>query len=156
MTSEWQRGDFTISTDPARLDRDMIYEFLANSYWAAEIPRGFVERSIAHSLSFGVYHGDQQVGFARVISDRATFAYLADVFILEEFRGRGLSKWLMEAILEHPELQDLRRWLLATADAHGLYRQFGFTDLTDPSKFLTRGEPGLYRRMAEERARDAE
>ncbi len=96
-------------------------------------------------------HGAAQVGFARVVSDRATFAYLADVFVLEAFRGQGLSKWLMETILAHPELQDLRRWLLATADAHGLYRQFGFEELAEPGKFLSCGNPGLYQRMAAER-----
>lgn len=151
MTEQWQRGAFTISTDSARIDLAIVHNFLTRSYWAEGIPREFVERSIRHSLPFGLYHGERQVGFARVISDRATFAYLADVFVVEEFRGQGLSKWLLETILAHPELQDLRRWLLATADAHGLYRQFGFADLPEPAKFLARGNPGLYQRLAERR-----
>ena len=152
MVAEWQRGEFTISTDPARIDLALVHDFLRQSYWAKDIPLAIVERSIRHSLSFGIYRGGAQVGFARVISDRATFAYLADVFVLETFRGQGLSKWLMETILAHPELQDLRRWLLVTADAHGLYQQFGFEELAEPGKFLSRGNPGLYQRMAAERA----
>lgn len=152
MTAEWQRGEFTISTDPARIDLALVHEFLRQSYWAKDIPLEIVERSIQHSLPFGIYQGTAQVGFARVVSDRATFAYLSDVFVLESFRGQGLSKWLMEIILAHPELQNLRRWLLATADAHGLYRQFGFEELAEPGKFLSRGNPGLYQRLAAERA----
>lgn len=156
MAEEWRRGEYLISTEPARIDLALVHGFLRRVYWSEDIPLAIVERSIRHSLPFGIYQGATQIGFARVISDRATFAYLANVFVLEEFRGRGLSKWLMETILAHPELQDLRRWLLATADAHGLYRQFGFGDLPEPGKFLSRGNPGLYRHMAAERARDAE
>jgi len=152
MAEEWQRGEWTIGTDPARIDLALVHDFLRQSYWAGGIPLAIVERSIRHSLPFGIYHRAEQVGFARVVSDRATFAYLADVFVLEAFRWQGLSKWLLETILAHPELQDLRRWLLATADAHGLYRQFGFEELAEPGKFLSRGNPGLYQRMAVERA----
>ncbi len=137
---------YTISDDPARLDLDVIHGFLAGeSYWAPGIPRETVARSIRHSLCFGVYHQDlgaggaaAQVGFARVISDRATYAYLADVFILSAHRGRGLSKRLLATILAHPELQGLRRWALATGDAHGLYRQFGFTEVGKPQNRMER------------------
>lgn len=126
-----------ISAETNRIDIDFVHTFLTTSYWAKGISREIVARSIANSLCFGVYIGDQQVGFARVITDRATFAYLSDVFILEEYQGRGLGKRLIEAILAHPELQGLRRWLLATADAHGLYAQFGFEPLAHPEKYMT-------------------
>ena len=130
---------YTISDDPDFLDLDVIHDFLAReSYWAQGIPRETVARAIRHSISFGVYHDGAQVGFARVVSDRATYAYLADVFILTAHRGRGLSKWLVAAILAHPELQNLRRWALATRDAHGLYRQFGFAPARKPENRLER------------------
>lgn len=139
MQTEWQRGDYTISTDMARLDVDLIYDFLStHSYWAKGRTRAAVERSIAHSLSFGLYRQGQQVGFARVVTDYATFAYLADVFVLEAERGRGLGKWLLATIVEHAELQGLRRWLLATRDAHGLYQQAGFTLLSQPGYWMER------------------
>jgi GNAT superfamily N-acetyltransferase len=132
---------FLISTDRERLDIDMIHNFLAHqSYWATGRSRELVERAIANSLCFGVYQTCEsalkQVGFARVITDYATFAYLADVFILEEYRGQGLAKWLIGTIRAYPELQGLRRWLLATKDAHGLYRQFGFKDLSAPERWM--------------------
>jgi GNAT superfamily N-acetyltransferase len=133
---EWTRGEFAISTDPGRLDRPLIAGFLAGSYWAPGIPREVVERSIENSLPFGLYQGRSQVGFARVISDRATFAYVADVFVLESHRGRGLAKWLMETIRSHPDLQKLRRWLLLTRDAHPLYRQVGFRDPEFPDRIM--------------------
>ena len=129
--------DYTISTDKTKLDVTLIYQFLSQeSYWAANIPREIVERSIKGSLCFGVYLGGQQVGFARVITDEATFAYLADVFILSEHRGKGLSKQLMETISAWPTLQGLRRWVLATRDAHTLYEQFGFKGLETPEIFM--------------------
>jgi len=129
--------EYTISTDKARLDVSLIHQFLSQeSYWAPNIPRAIVERSIEGSLCFGVFLGDQQVGFARVITDEATFAYLADVFIVPNHRGKGLSKRLMETILTWPTLQGLRRWLLATRDAHTLYRQFGFKSLEMPEIFM--------------------
>ena len=134
--TEWERGEFTISTDPSRIDLDVVHGYLSTSYWAAEIPRELVARSIAHSLAFGIYQGAVQVGFSRVITDRATFAYLADVFVLEEFRGRGLARWMMEVIVAHPELQGLRRWMLATRDAHGLYRQHGFEPVANPGALM--------------------
>jgi GNAT superfamily N-acetyltransferase len=135
-----------ISCDPKRLDLDLIYSFLTKSYWAAGIPRDVVARSIENALCFGVYDRGKQVGFARVITDRATFAYLADVFIVESHRGRGLSKRLMEAIVAHPELQNLRRWSLITRDAHGLYGQFGFKGLPNPERWMERHDPNVYRK----------
>jgi GNAT superfamily N-acetyltransferase len=126
----------TVSTDPARLDLDVIHGFLAGSYWAAGIPREVVERAVRHSLCFGAYAEDRQVGFARVISDRATFAYVSDVFVLPSHRGRGVGKRLMAAIVGHPDLQGLRRWVLFTRDAHGLYRQFGFGEARHPDRLM--------------------
>jgi len=137
--ADWQRGEYSISTELGRLDIQFIHGYLSNnSYWAKNRNREKVQRSIDNSLNFGVFHEREQVGFARVVTDYATFAWLADVFILDEHRGRGLSKWLIEVILAHPELQGLRRWLLATRDAHGLYRRYGFTELEDPTRWLER------------------
>ena len=126
----------TISTDPARLDLDVIHEFLASSYWAAGIPREVVERAVRHSLCFGAYEGGRQIGFARVITDHATFAYLSDVFVLPSHRGRSIGKRLMAAIMADPSLHDLRRWTLFTRDAHGLYRQFGFEAARFPERLM--------------------
>lgn len=137
-------SDYEISVDRSRLDVDVIHRFLSASYWAKSIPRELVERSIRHSLCFGVFRNGAQIGFARVISDFATFAYLADVFVLPDHRGRGVSKQLMETILEHPELQGLRRFLLATLDAHGLYKQFGFEPLDHPERYMSIHRPNLY------------
>jgi len=145
MVHEWRRGEYSISTDKGRLDVAVIHGFLTMSYWAAGVPMDVVKRSIEHSLAFGVYKEDQQVGFARVITDYTTFAYLGDVFILEPFRGRGLSKWLMEVIVGHPELQGLRRWVLLTRDAHGLYRQVGFTELSNPERYMEMHFPDVYK-----------
>ena len=136
----------TISTDPALLDLDVIHGFLKSAYWCENLPREVIERAIRHSLCFGVYDDGGQVGFARVITDRATYAYLADVFVLESHRGRGLSKRLMEAIVAHPDLQGLRRWSLATRDAHGLYAQFGFKPLSQPERHMERLDPDIYKR----------
>jgi GNAT superfamily N-acetyltransferase len=133
---EWKRDGLTVSTERARLDRDAIHEFLRGSYWAKGIPRELVDRSIDNSLCFGLYDGDRLVGFARVITDSATFAYLSDVFVLESHRGRGLGTWFMETVLSHPDLQNLRRWMLATADAHDLYRRVGFTALSKPERIM--------------------
>ena len=142
---ERRRGEFLLSTDPARLDLDVIHGFLTNSYWAKGIPLETVARSIEHSLCFGVYDGSgAQVGFARVVSDSATMAYLGDVFVLESHRGRGLGKWMMECIMQHPTLQGLRRWILLTRDAHGLYSQFGFTPLKAPERYMERHRPDVY------------
>jgi GNAT superfamily N-acetyltransferase len=142
--SSWVLGTFTVTCDPARLDRALIAEFLASSYWAKGIPLATVEKSLAHSLCFALLDGNRQVGFARVISDYATIAFLNDVFVLPEYRGRGLSKWLMECIISHPELQGLRRWMLATRDAHSLYEKFGFAPLKRPEVFMERHNPNVY------------
>jgi GNAT superfamily N-acetyltransferase len=144
MHPHWVRGEFEISTDPARIELAAVHAFLTNSYWAAGIPLETVERSIMNSLCFGIYRGNRQVGFARVITDRATFAYLGDVFVLPEYRGQDLSKWMMECIMAHPELQGFRRWSLLTRDAHGLYRQFGFTELKSPQRWMERHDPEIY------------
>jgi len=143
--SEWQNGKFTISTDKARLRVAMIREFLSEeSYWAKGRTVEQTQRAIDNSLCFGVYSGERQIGFARVVSDHATFAYVGDVFIVNEFRGQGLSKRLMQTILEHPDLQGLRRWILATRDAHGLYEQFEFSALKFPERWMERTAPDAY------------
>jgi len=147
MYSSLSNGDFEISTDAARIDVTLVHRFLTDSYWAKGIPLPVVERSIRNSLCFGVYHRNQQVGFARVVTDRSTFAYLADVFVLPEFRGRGLSKWMMRCFLAHPDVQGLRRWSLATRDAHKLYEQFGFRPLAAPELWMEKHEPDVYAKM---------
>jgi GNAT superfamily N-acetyltransferase len=125
MQTDWQRGEFTISTDRSRLQIDRIHKFLSEeSYWAKERTREQTETAIKNSLPFGVYRKGNQIGFARIVTDYATFAYLGDVYILEEFRGQGLSKWLLETIINHPDLQNFRRWILATKDAHALYERW--------------------------------
>jgi len=146
----WIHAPFEVATDKARLDVSLIHAFLAQTYWSPGIPRGIVEKGIAESLCFGVYEGSRQIGFARVVTDRATFAYLCDVFVLEGSRGRGAGKFLMECIKTHPELQNLRRWMLATADAHGLYSQFGFRPVARPERLMEITEPGIYERLAAE------
>jgi GNAT superfamily N-acetyltransferase len=133
---ETRRDGFSISDDPSRVDRALVHEFLRGSYWARGIPRETVDRSIENALCFGIYEGERQVGFARVISDYTTFAYLADVFVLDSHRGRGLAGWLMETILADPRLQGLRRWMLATTDAHGLYAKVGFSPLSHPERIM--------------------
>jgi GNAT superfamily N-acetyltransferase len=130
--------DLEISTDPARIDLDVVYAFLSTSYWAQTRPREVVARSIANSIPFGAYSGGRQVAFARVVTDRAVFAYLADVFVLPEFRGRGISKALMRAILAHPDLAGVTMILLRTRDAHGLYQQFGFVSVQSPEEMMVR------------------
>ena len=144
MPNHTARGEYEISTDPQRLDVAAVHAYLTQSYWSPGIPRAVVERTIANSLCFGLYCGAEQVGFARVVTDRATFAYLADVFILDPHRGKGLSKWLMEFVKGHEDLQGLRRFMLATKDAHGLYRQFGFTELANPSRMMEILQPNVY------------
>lgn len=137
---------YEISTDRNRLDITLIHEFLTSSYWAQGIPRSVVEKSIQNSLCFGAFLGARQVGFARVVSDFASIAYIADVFVVPEHRGRGIAKLLMRSILEHPELQGLRRILLATRDAHALYAQFGFRPLSNPEHFMSMHKPDIYRK----------
>jgi GNAT superfamily N-acetyltransferase len=141
MTRGWQRDGYLISTDASMLDLEVVHGYLSRSYWAAGVPEDVVRRSIENSLCFGVYRGEEQAGFARVVTDRATFAYLADVFVLEEHRRQGIGKWLVEVILSHPELQGLRRWMLATRDAHDLYRRYAFTELARPGIFMERKDP---------------
>ena len=131
LIQEYQKNEFTLSTDKAKLSLDAICGFLAQSYWAAQRNRTAIAKSIEHSLCFGVYVGARQVAFSRVVTDYSTFAYLCDVFVDEEFRGRGLSKWMMECIMRHPDLSALRRFTLATRDAHALYDQFGFKPLSE-------------------------
>ncbi|RJS20788.1 GNAT family N-acetyltransferase [Corallococcus sp. H22C18031201] len=145
---QWTRDGFVISTDRARVDVTRVHQFLQTSYWAAGIPLEVVQRACANSLPFGIYARDsgELVGFARVTTDFATFAYIADVFVSESTRGLGLGKWLMTCIMAHPELRGLRRWLLATRDAHGLYAQSGFKPLGNPSTFMEVNTPDLYRR----------
>ena len=141
---EWRRGEYTISTDKTRLDLAIIHDFISNhSYWGRGRKIKTVQRSLDHSLNFGIFKKDQQVGFARVVTDFATFAWIADVFILEEHRGQGLAKWLMKSILSHPELQGFRRWVLATKDAHELYLKFGFQELRRPERWLERPDPQM-------------
>jgi GNAT superfamily N-acetyltransferase len=142
MDREWRRGEYSISTDRARLELETIHDYLSKeSYWAKGRSMETISRSIENSLAFGVYNGAEQVGFARVITDYATFAWLADVFILDSARGQGLGKWLVEVILVHPELQGFRRWILATKDAHELYRRFGFVELKRPERWMERHDP---------------
>ncbi|HLN99059.1 MAG TPA: GNAT family N-acetyltransferase [Pyrinomonadaceae bacterium] len=141
---EWQRDEYTISTDSTRLDVGVIHDFVSNeSYWGQGRAIEVVQRALDHSLNFGLYQSDQQVGFARVVTDYATFAWIADVFVLPAHRGRGLSKWLMEVILSHPQLQGFRRWVLATKDAHSLYARFGFIPLHRPERWMERPDPNM-------------
>ena len=142
---ESENGEFAISTDKTRLQFGVIQSFLANdSYWAQRRTPEQTRIAIENSICFGLYHHDRQIGFARVVSDQATFAYLGDVFVIEEFRGRGLSKWLMEVIVAHPDLQGLRRWVLATRDAHGLYEKSGFGPLVHPDRWMELTAPDAY------------
>lgn len=142
MADEWTRGDYVISTDKTRLDLGLIHDFLSNSsYWAVGRSLETVKRSIEHSFCFGLYKHGAQVGFARVVTDFATFAWVADVFVIESSRGHGLGTWLIEIILAHPELQGFRRWTLATKDAHAIYRKFGFSELRRPERWMERRDP---------------
>jgi GNAT superfamily N-acetyltransferase len=145
---EVERDGYVVSTDPERLDVDAIHAYLTRSYWAEGIPKSTVERSLRGSLCFGLYRSGVQVGLARVITDGATFAYLCDVYVLEAERGRGLSKWLIEVLLAHPALVNLRRFALATRDAHGLYARYGFTELARPHTFMEIARTGLYKNGA--------
>ena len=146
QTFEWRRDDLLITTDPARVDIAVVHGFLAGSYWARGIPVEVVTRSIEHSIPFSLLAADHQVGFARVVTDRATVAYLGDVFVLPEFRGRGAGAWLMETVVAHPELKGFRRWILLTRDAHRLYEKIGFTPLHAPDRWMERWDPKVYER----------
>ena len=147
----WRRGEFEISTDATRVDLETVHRFLSEqAYWSPGVPLDVVRRAIEGSVVFGVYRmgeraeQSEQVGFARVVTDKATFGWIGDVFVVERHRGQGLSKWLMECIFAHPDLQGFRRWMLATRDAQGLYAQYGFTPLHDPTRFMERWDPDVY------------
>ena len=133
---ETHREQFTISTDPSRLDVDAITDLLSRAYWAQGRKSETIARYLQHSLTFGLYDGSRQIGLARVVSDYTTFAWLCDVFIHEDYRSQGLGKWLIETVHSHPDLQGLRRWMLATKDAHGLYSQFGWVPLEPPERWM--------------------
>jgi len=139
-----KRGPYSISTEHAELDIDAVHAFLTRSFWAEGISRDLVAKSIANSLCFGLFDGSAQIGFARVVTDRATFAYLCDVYVLESHRGRGLGKWLIEAVMAHADLQGLRRFMLVTRDAHGLYAPYGFAAPADPERHMEIFRPGIY------------
>jgi len=141
---EYERPGYRISTDSGAMDIDAVHAYLARSYWAREIPKELVAKSIRGSLCFGLFSDDRQIGFARVVTDRATFAYLCDVYLLEPFRGQGLAKWMMDAVVAHPDLQGLRRFVLATRDAHGLYERYGFTSLARPEIFMEINRRDVY------------
>jgi len=143
---EWNREDCLLTTDPARVDLDVVHGFLAEAYWCKGIPRETVQRSIENAIPFSLFVGGRAAGFARVVTDRATVAYLGDVFVLPEFRGRSLSVWMTECVIAHPELQGLRRWILLTRDAHGLYAKCGFTSLAAPERWMERWEREVYTR----------
>jgi GNAT superfamily N-acetyltransferase len=145
MTPHATSNEYELSADKQRLDVATIHEYLTQSYWSPGISRAIVERAIEGSLCFGVFLQGNQVGFARVVTDKATFAYLADVFILEPHRGKGLSKQLMQFVFAHADLQGLRRFMLATKDAHGLYKQFGFTELSHPANLMELHRPHVYK-----------
>jgi GNAT superfamily N-acetyltransferase len=145
MFEEYHHDGFSVSTDPARLDLDAIHDFLAReSYWASGRTRDIVERALAHSLCFGMYDGQRQIGFARVISDYATYAYIDDVYVLAEYRGRGLATWLLGCVLSHPSLQSVRRITLRSRDAQGLYGRFGFAPARFPDRYMERLAPDFY------------
>ena len=138
------RGQYSITTDHDKLDIDAIHAYLSRSFWAEGIPKEMVAKSIANSLCFGLFDGDAQVGFARVVTDRATFAYLCDVYVLESHRGRGLGKWLIDTVMAHPDLQGLRRFQLVTRDAHGLYSRHGFDIPANPERYMEIFRHGMY------------
>jgi N-acetylglutamate synthase-like GNAT family acetyltransferase len=148
MSFQQRRDGFTVSTAPGRLDVDAIHAFLATSYWAEGIPREILERALRNSLCFGLYEGEgRQIGLARVITDAATYAYLCDVYVLPEWRGRGLGIWMMECVMAHPDLQGLRRFSLVTRDAHELYRPFGFAEVASPGRHMEIARPEIYKKL---------
>jgi GNAT superfamily N-acetyltransferase len=142
---ERRRGEFEITTDISRVDVDAVHAYLTRSYWAEGIPRAIVAKSIASSLCFSLFEGVRQIGFARVVTDCATFAYLCDVYVLEEYRGRGLGKWLMRELLTHPDLQGVRRFMLVTRDAHGLYEPLGFRSPENPARYMEIVKRDIYK-----------
>jgi GNAT superfamily N-acetyltransferase len=145
MHNEWKRNELLVSTDPMKRDVAAIHAYLSRAYWCENIPRETVERALRHSLCFGLYDGNAQVGLARVVTDYATFAYLCDVYVLESHRGRGLGRWLIECVMSHPDVHGLRRFNLATRDAHGLYARFGFTPLAHAERWMELHKPDIYK-----------
>ncbi len=140
-----QKGDFIITTDKSKLDLKAIHNFLANeSYWSQDIPFEVVKAAVDNSLNFGLFYKDKQIGYARVVTDNTTIAYLGDVFVLKEFRGQGFSKWLIEKVMTHPDLQGLRRWILLTQDAHELYKKYGWTSIAKPERWMEKHNPKVY------------
>ena len=146
--TEWKKDNLIVTTDPARQDVDAIHAFLTRAYWCEGIPREIVERAVHNSLCFGLFDGVAQIGLARVVTDYATYAYLCDVYVLEGHRGSGLGKWLIECVMAHPQLQGLRRFNLATRDAHRLYAQFGFQPLRQPDVHMEKHKPDIYKTAA--------
>lgn len=138
---EYRKDNFLVSTDPARLDLDAIHAYITRSYWATGRTKETVAKSLENSLNFGLYDGERQIGLARVVTDYVLFAYLCDVYVLEEYRGQGLSKWLLGCMMSYPGLDSLRSWTLRTRDAHGLYRQFGFSEIAVPERYMERLNP---------------
>lgn len=149
MPEQWRKDEFEVSTDPSRLNLPVIHNFLRTAYWSREIPREVVDRAVAGSLNFGLYGPHGQIGYGRVVTDRATFAWLCDVFVLEGARGQGLGRWLISCIMDHPALQGLRRFMLATADAHALYRDFGFEVPQEPNRLMTIQVEDIYKKMTQ-------
>jgi len=151
---ETRQDDYLVSTDPARIDTTAVHAFLTTMYWCHGISKSLTEKALANSLCFGLYHQDkEQVGLSRVVTDYATYAYLCDVYVLEAHRGKGLGHWMVECIMTHPELQNLRRFTLATRDAHGIYAAFGFTPPKAPERQMERHDPDVYKRLAAEKER---
>ena len=146
---ETRQYEYLISTDPAKLQPERVHAFLKTAYWSPGIPLAVVKKALSSSLCFGLYHRGEQVGLSRVVTDYSTFAYLCDVYVLEAHRGKGLGQWLVECVMTHPELQNLRRFLLATRDAHGIYANFGFTGLKSVERMMERHDPDVYQRMAQ-------
>lgn len=146
MAQEYHRDQFTVSADPSKLNVAAIHDFLTHCYWSEGIPRSTVERAMKHSLCFGLFDARKQIGFARVISDYSTYAYLCDVYVLESYRGKGLGTWLMSCVMKHPDLQGLRRFTLLTRDAHGLYGKFGFSESKNPSRYMEIHDSEVYKR----------
>ena len=145
---EAHQDEYLMSTDPKKLDPAAVHAFLTTTHWAPGIPLSLVKKALSNSLCFGLYHKGKQVGLSRVVTDYATYAYLCDVYVLEAHRGKGLGHWMVECVMTHPELQNLRRFMLATRDAHGIYGAFGFTGLTAPERMMERHDPGVYERVA--------
>jgi len=142
---EWQQGAFTLSSDPERIQLEVVLDFLRQSYWASGITTSQVQTSIQHSLNFSLFQGSDQIGYARVVSDRSTFGYLTDVFVLPEHRGQGLGKWLVSCVFTHPELQGFRRWMLATDDAKTLYARYGFSSMDTSGMIMQKFDPDAYK-----------